>query len=65
MSARNIALSLVNLGPIEYGVTKFDSIPFGGNKAGLLVGSILGNFVGSITQQIEKMNASSLRSHWE
>lgn len=65
MSARNIALSLVNIGPIEYGLTKFDSIPFGGNKAGLLLRPIPGNFVGSMTQQIEKMNASSLRSHWE
>lgn len=65
MRARNIALSMVNLGPIEYGLTKFDSTPFGGSKAGILVRSIPGNFVGSITQQIEEMNASSLRSHWE
>lgn len=65
MSARNIALSLVNLGPTEDGLTKMDSTPIEGNKAGLLLGSILGNFVGSIIQQIEKMNACSLGSRWD
>lgn len=58
MRTRNIALSLVNLGPIEYGLTKFDSTPSGGNIAGILLRSIPDNFVGSMTEKIEKVNAS-------
>lgn len=60
MRDRNTALRLVSLGPIEYGLTKFDWTPFGGNKAGILLRSIPGNIVGSMTERVEKLDASPL-----
>lgn len=54
MRTKNITLRVVNLGPIEYGLTKFDSTPFGGIKAGILLRSTPGNFVGSMAEQSEK-----------
>lgn len=55
MRTRNITLRVVNLEPIEYGLTKFDSTPFGGSIAGILLRSIPGNFVGSMAEQTEKV----------
>lgn len=59
MRARNITLRVVNLGPIVYGSTKFDSTPFGGIIAGILLRSTPGSFIGSMAEQTEKMNGFS------
>ena len=48
MRTRNIKLRVVNLGPIEYGLTKLDLTPIGGGKAGILLRSTPGNFAGSM-----------------
>lgn len=58
MRIKNIALSLVNLRPIRYGLTKFDLTSSEQNIAGILLRlTTPGNFIRSMTKKIEKLDA--------